>query len=393
MNHSDVKKSLADYLEGDLSLEDRAMVDAHLDQCVDCALEVDEMEQTIRLLRTMPEPEVPPMMAANVMRRIRAGEAEPGFFTRLGRGIASIFEPSFMLPASAVAAAALVVVVLQDPGVVGMPGAAGPSPSSLAADTSSGLKSATARLENVPRWTASAESARAPRPAMATLSPLDSLGSRRARSTSVTPVRSGSPGASGSSVLAAAAPPSLPLSAAPRDGTLGGQGALNRQLAPSVVVDRVIVRTAPGQPRTGAGFAGGAIPVAGAISPQMLESLRSTRATPFLAGNVSGSTSDAISGADQGSGDPRDAWLALAFERPADFARFLVDKNLAEQELWVARLSERAEARGLLDELIDALIATEDVAAGVLAEDFLAVQRDGQDRGENGAAMTAETER
>ena len=70
-----------------------------------------------------------------------------------------------------------------------------------------------------------------------------------------------------------------------------------------------------------------------------------------------------------------------------------MDKNLAEQELWVARLSERAEARGLLDELIGALIATEDVAAGVLAEDFLAVQRDGQERGENGAAMTAETER
>ena len=64
MNHAVVTEHLADYLEGDLALDLRALVDAHLDGCPECALEVREMQQTIRLLRALPEPEPPPMIAA-----------------------------------------------------------------------------------------------------------------------------------------------------------------------------------------------------------------------------------------------------------------------------------------------------------------------------------------
>ena len=60
MNCTDVKKSLPDYLEGDLSLEARARVDTHLDDCEACIVEVAELEQTILLLRSMPAPETPP---------------------------------------------------------------------------------------------------------------------------------------------------------------------------------------------------------------------------------------------------------------------------------------------------------------------------------------------
>ena len=93
MNHGDVKRHLADYLEGDLDLDARAILDAHLDHCEACAREVAEMQQTIQLLRLLPEPEPPPMIAADVMRRIRAGEAEPGVFGRIGRWFGAVLEP------------------------------------------------------------------------------------------------------------------------------------------------------------------------------------------------------------------------------------------------------------------------------------------------------------
>ena len=118
MNHADIKKHLAAYLEGELPIDDRALVDAHLDACDLCAGEVEEMLQTIRLLRTLPEPEIPPMITANVMRRIRSGESQLGFFGRIARALGAVFEPAFVLPASAIAAAALVVTVVQGLGVV-----------------------------------------------------------------------------------------------------------------------------------------------------------------------------------------------------------------------------------------------------------------------------------
>ena len=118
MNHADVKHHLADYLEGDLPLDARARLDAHLDGCPECAQEVDEMLQTIRLLHLLPVPETPPMIAADVMRRIRLGETEPNWFERIRRIVGSVLEPSFVLPASAIAVAALVVMVVQDPGFV-----------------------------------------------------------------------------------------------------------------------------------------------------------------------------------------------------------------------------------------------------------------------------------
>ncbi|HKK50914.1 MAG TPA: anti-sigma factor, partial [Myxococcota bacterium] len=115
MNHADVKSHLADYLEGDLPLDARALVDAHLDGCEACANEVDQMQQTIRLLRMLPEPETPPQIAANVMRRIRAGETRSGLLSRVGRALGSVLEPSFVLPAATLAAVALVVMVVRDP--------------------------------------------------------------------------------------------------------------------------------------------------------------------------------------------------------------------------------------------------------------------------------------
>ena len=72
------------------------------------------------------------------------------------------------------------------------------------------------------------------------------------------------------------------------------------------------------------------------------------------------------------SEDPRDEWLARGLADPVGFAHFLGTKNLAEQELWVGRLGQRAQERGLLDELVATLRASGDVAAAVLSDDFAA---------------------
>lgn len=317
MNHADVKKSLADYLEGDLSLGDRALVDAHLDGCEECALEVTELEQTILMLRSMPEPETPPMIAANVMRRIRAGETELGFFARLRRRVTGILEPSFMLPASAVAAAALVVVVLQDPSRFGL--------GDFATDPRPVPATPVATLE---------ASAPLPMTAMSfSRIPTDPSGTAaRARTPDRVPrLRTPAPADAAGGVFAGAAPPAFVLNA-PQGSFTGGSIDLRAH----------------------------AVPVAAPIPPGMMP----------MRGEASADRAfDAVHG---GGEDPRDAWIALGLDRPGDFARFLSEKTLAEQELWVGRLADRAESRGLLDELVQALETTPDEVAGLLAADFLA---------------------
>ena len=312
MNCTEVTKRLADYLEGDLSLEARALVDAHLDGCEACTLEVAELEQTILLLRSMPEPETPPMIAANVMRRIRAGETAPTFLERLRRGITGILEPSFMLPASAVAAAALVVVVIQDPGRFGFGAGQAPPPAGPVAALEAGTAIPMTAM-------AATSSANAPRPAAARSVAPNRVQLFRSPATGNLPV----------TVFAGAAPPPFVL-----DTSASGRGSVE-------------VRNQ-------------AVPVAAPIPPGVM-SLRGD-AGPNRAFDVSHG----------GGEDARDAWIALGLDRPVDFARFLASKSLAEQELWVERLADRAESRGLLDELVQALEASPDEAAGLLAADFRA---------------------
>ncbi len=317
MNHAEVKKNLADYLEGDLSLDDRAVVDAHLDTCSECAREVAELEQTVRVLRSLPEPETPPMIAANVMRRIRAGETRPGFFERVRRSVSAVLEPTFMLPASAVAVAAFVVVVVQDPGRFGLSDEAA-SPFSA---------------ERAEIFDAGTPLAVVPRPA--------------------TP-----PSTMGFTSSAAAPGPWATAPARERDFALD----LDLRAAPS---DRATGLLAGGPPptlvsngATGRMSLGQAVPVAATVPPSAM----GLRAEPGYAPVAVHS----------GGEDPRDGWIALGLERPADFARFLADKSLAEQELWVGRLADRAESRGLLDELVERLEETPDEIAALLATDFAA---------------------
>jgi hypothetical protein len=87
-----VRDRLGDHLEGDLSLDERSRVDAHLARCTECADELRELRATIGLLRGLPDPEPPARLTAEVMRRIETGE---GSETRVVQLFRRVLEPRF----------------------------------------------------------------------------------------------------------------------------------------------------------------------------------------------------------------------------------------------------------------------------------------------------------
>jgi len=100
VNHADVQRQMADYLEGDLALDGRALFDAHLDDCTECASEIAEMQDTISLLRSLPDPEIPADFSSQVMRRIRSGEGDRSLLDVLRDALDTLFSPKVMYPAS-----------------------------------------------------------------------------------------------------------------------------------------------------------------------------------------------------------------------------------------------------------------------------------------------------
>jgi hypothetical protein len=390
VNHAVVTEHLADYLEGDLALDLRALVDAHLDGCPACALEVREMQQTIRLLRALPEPEPPPMIAANVMRRIRAGETRPSVFERIQRVLGGVLEPSFVLPASALAVAALVIFAIQGGGRL-----------------TGALYSQDYSQDDSPgEWTAqgSGEPLAASGPVRATPTAAGQIdrnfGASVARDLAAAPVPSPgfAPVETGREGDGAA-----PLAAARREGLR----------ADSTFAVRAPMAVAPWDSRSARrGFSGPSDASASFFGdPVLAQGFAAEIAGPgatSASNRVSGATGTAVPTAlsrrtpgagqghrveDSGGEDPRDAWLAQALENPVEFAHYIARHNLAEQELWVERLSERALSRGLLTELVDALRAAGDDKTSWLADDFSAQQKAAQAKAADSSAAGGEPER
>ena len=113
MNHSEIKSAMPDYLEGDLPLDRRALYDAHLDECPECAGEIAAMRSTIGALRALPDPEVPPHLVDDVMRRIRLGEGQRTFADWLREFGETLFSPRVLAPASVAMIAAGVIIGTQ----------------------------------------------------------------------------------------------------------------------------------------------------------------------------------------------------------------------------------------------------------------------------------------
>ena len=113
MNHRRAQRLFADHLDGTLDPARRRRLDEHLESCGDCSDEFEGLEATVALLRALPEPEAPENLAESVLRRIAAGEAEPGFRLRLDRRLGALAtalsSPRLALPVAA--ALAIVAVV------------------------------------------------------------------------------------------------------------------------------------------------------------------------------------------------------------------------------------------------------------------------------------------
>ncbi len=371
MNHADVKSCLADYLEGDLSLDRRARVDAHLDGCADCAREVDQMRRMIRLLQLLPEPETPPLIAANVMRRIRAGESRSGLVTRFVRAVGGTLDPGFVLPAAVIASAALVLVVWTDPDSV----RSSFRPGSL-------VPRLEASLETTGVGPAEMDASRGGRSA-----PLGmGLDAARGRVFGAPAARDFRTVAKGSDRRSMQDRPDPSLRAAPM------QTRIVIQLEPTPSRGLVLHQDPLLAPLGSSSFemfetsfGGGMIHGSTGWEPAGRQALGPREARFSSTRPESNAPVDSSTGSSSGTAevDKRDEWIARAIEDPIGFARFIASQNLAEQELWVARLSERAQARGLLEELLTTMRTSGHSAAVLLAEDFAAAA----------AGSTAETSR
>lgn len=365
MTHVEMKQQLADYLEGDLPLETRARVDAHLDACPECALEVDEMQQTIRLLRLLPDPELPPMIAANVMRRIRTGEGQLSWVGRMGRALSSVLEPSFVFPASAVAAAALVAMIVREPGFLSRfimdEEAVGETASPAAARRfDSGMAGIDLELTRAFGETAAEGPTRVAEPRRQISIEIPSIlawSMDSTRETQVFSVGDGFPGAGAFPVADARL----------AEGLAGGQGAVRYRFEVG----------GAGWPRDIGGVAG--FDPSRVLEARPENALRTVRVAEGRAAEIGRmwhsaqplrSESQAVESS--GGEDSRDEWLARGIEDPVGFSRFLAGKSLAEQELWISRLAERAAARGLLEDLVRTLRTSGSTAAAALSDDFAA---------------------
>jgi len=104
MDCRDIREKLDDYLEGELSPEEKGLVEEHLGACQECTLSLSELQKTVQHVRSLEEVEPPPWLTKKVMEEIRSGEEEPSRFLH------KLFYPLYIkLPIEA-AAAVLVAV-------------------------------------------------------------------------------------------------------------------------------------------------------------------------------------------------------------------------------------------------------------------------------------------
>ena len=72
MTCQELVELVTDYLEGALSPAERARFEAHLDDCDDCPMYVDQLRTTISLVGRLNEAHVSPNARATLLREFRA---------------------------------------------------------------------------------------------------------------------------------------------------------------------------------------------------------------------------------------------------------------------------------------------------------------------------------
>lgn len=334
MNHSDIQALMADYLEGGLSLGKRALFDGHLDGCEACATELVEMRRTIGMLRALPTPEPPADLVDNVMHRIREGETRVTWLDRAGGWVAELASPRIAIPATALAAAAVIALFTGDLqlDLPGTPERARPRQLAAAPPQQTlervEIPAAGDRLAKAPaRAPAIApegESAAQPSPTARIARVAESVQRPPAAGASESPVRA-NPDAS----------------VAP-----GGQRNLQYVEARPAREPAPILRRGPSRLDEPAGI----LPVAG--QPELTRPVMSTIPK------------------EQRRLIELDGRLNFLLQQPDEFARWMSSFTMAEQELWLEQLAERAEERGLVEAVGLALSESDDATGQSLATAF-----------------------
>ena len=78
LNCQDVLDQLSDFLEEDLAAELRQQIEAHLNGCRHCHLEVDTLRTTIQLYRTDDTVGTPILLSERIRVALRAAYRERG---------------------------------------------------------------------------------------------------------------------------------------------------------------------------------------------------------------------------------------------------------------------------------------------------------------------------
>lgn len=340
MNHSEVLSRMADYLEGDLALGKRALFDAHIDRCESCRREFVELRETITLLHALPDPEPPPFLVENVMRRVRDGEAQAGFLDRVRDTLNALATPRVAVPATALVVGLLLATGELDPGSLSIPGL---------------QKSEPAQLRNVERQQIV--------------------------------IRQTPPGAPASSPVFDVAETNVAAVPSRKSGPVPGVRTPIAQVV-SEIDPSLLPRFASGPPAVG-----GAprltikLPRGGMGSPLITQVPYAPQSGP-LARNVSGvmqaGASDVAPRRQSGFGGlagetgsehhKRAAQAAAGLERlinsPTLYSVEFANLTVAEQEIWLEALVEYAQQIGRGDEAVRRLEATGDRRALALATAF-----------------------
>jgi hypothetical protein len=382
VNHAETRSHMADYLEGDLDLTRRALLDAHLDSCEACSQDFKQMRTTIGLLRGLETPAPPPFLVESVMRRVREGEGRVRFADRIRDFMGTFATPQIALPATALAVGLMLATGGIDPASISLQGFGDDVRSAPPASRTRIL--AFERLSGTPGAPHLHVNGRPPAvgraPRVAIALPR-ATSSRRAFIGSQGQTHPSAPGS------ASDATPTVVVRrwpAAPQNPTLLAQSPLSRTVGSRVPGGEMLPISGPALAISGPALAMETAANSSGSTGLMESATLSVRPparnsnVPLLS-PVTATTEFRSDRSDQERAMRRAAELDQRLEhmmrRPRVFSAEFASYSVAEQEIWLRNLALRARELGRGTQLLHGLQATDDRLALQLATAFAAELR------------------
>jgi len=124
MNRHLSTEKLSSYLDGEIGPSQAERIEEHLGSCPACRAQLASMERLVAGLRRVERPVPPPVLAAEVRRRIAAASAPQGFWRRLQLLLSDFSQQPALRTSAAMGLAILFSVYLLAHGVKSAPDAA-----------------------------------------------------------------------------------------------------------------------------------------------------------------------------------------------------------------------------------------------------------------------------